>query len=71
MKKNDAMAAPAVADMAKYYELWHTDHPGSFMEFCRFMTTPSQEREEWMSQYIDAGSYHWTTKDGIATITLI
>lgn len=51
MDENNIVAAPQIADMGKYYEIWRKDNAGSFRTFVRFMTTPSPERDSFFDSF--------------------
>jgi hypothetical protein len=66
MKANDITTSPQVSDTAKAYELWHESHFGGMDDFYRFITTPSPERDVFVSR---AGETVKLT-DGVA-VTII
>lgn len=50
MEKNNIIAAPQVANTAKLYEIWRRNHVGSVSTFYAFLTTPTVERDEFLSE---------------------
>ena len=50
MKRNNIIAAPQIADVRRFYEVWHRNHIGGMPAFYDFMTVPSVERDRFLSE---------------------
>ena len=59
MESNNIIAAPQVKDVGHFYELWKRDHAGGLSSFYEFMTTPTVERDKFISS-----SYHTVQFNG-------
>lgn len=53
MEHNNIIAAPQVADVNYFYRKWKESHVGSRSDFYKFMTTPSLDRDVFLSQWPD------------------
>lgn len=49
MESNNIITAPAVADVEALYKEWRRLHTGNRLDFLRMLTTPSAERDVFMS----------------------
>ncbi len=53
MERNNIIAAPQVADINYFYRKWKESHVGSRSDFYEFMSSPSLERDVFLSQWPD------------------
>lgn len=60
MESNNIVAAPEIYGVNKLFEIWKCDHLGSIDEFYRFMTTPTSEREFFISSLNQDVAYVFT-----------
>ena len=49
MKSNNIIASPATDSFESLYHVWQNTHIGSKKDFYRFMTTPTVDRDSFMS----------------------
>lgn len=66
MEINNTVTAPQLADVTRYYEKWKTSHAGSLRAFLDFMTTPSSERDNFVSSLGPVIKFNGS----VATVTL-
>lgn len=47
--KQNVNLAPQTGQAAELYAVWRRDHIGTRADFREFLTTPSPERDSWLS----------------------
>lgn len=67
MESNNIVTAPQVAEVEEFYEFWKRNHTGSLSSFYEFMTTPTPERDEFLTQWEAKTVFNGS----IASVTLI
>lgn len=56
MERNSIVTAPELTDADRAYQIWCRTHAGSGSVFYKFLTTPSAERDAFLSQ-LNGDSY--------------
>jgi len=51
METNNIVAAPQMAEVDTFYEIWKRSHTGSRTTFFKFLTTPSADRDEFLNSF--------------------
>lgn len=69
METNSIITAPQTDNMSGLYAKWKSSHSGSIEDFYDFMTTPTTEREEFISSMRE--NVDFTFKGNITEITII
>ncbi len=67
MESNNIVTAPQVAEVDEFFEFWQQNHTGSLQKFYEFITTPSAERDEYLTQWGAKTEFNGS----VATVTLI
>lgn len=48
-KHNNIVLAPSTSQVEELYKLWKEDHAGTLMDFYKFLTFPTDQRDRFLS----------------------
>ncbi len=69
MKTNNIVAAPQVHNVSSAFEIWRATYMGSRKDFYDFMTTPTIERERFITSLGERAAVK--AYSSVAAITII
>jgi hypothetical protein len=48
-KQNNIVLAPCTTQVAELYKLWRENHSGKLSDFYKFLTSPTDQRDRFLS----------------------